>query len=82
MRAITIVSVITGALAIAAPARAEQYKCNHPGHTGPYAYALPDCGGFRFYLAPTFYGYGYPPYIVQTPHKHDVKQTPATIERR
>jgi hypothetical protein len=84
VRTITIVSAITGVLAIAAPARAEQYKCNpfvgpYPGYT---AYAPSDCGGFRFYLAPTFHGYGYPEYRVQTPHKRAVKPTPASIERR
>ena len=66
-------------------ARAERYKCNpiggpYPGYTGPYAYAAyyygypPDCGGFKFYLAPTFYGYGYPEYKVQTHHKRDMEQ--------
>ena len=90
MRAIAIVVAITGALAVSgiaapAPAQAGRYKCDptggrYPGYTGPYAYAAyyygypPDCGGFSFYLAPTFYGYGYPPYRVPTQHKRDVKQ--------
>jgi hypothetical protein len=89
VRAIAIILAITGALAvsgIAAPAAAqpERYKCNptggpYPGYTGPYAYAAyyygypPDCGGFSFYLAPTFYGYGYPPYRIQTQHKRGTK---------
>ena len=87
MRAIAIVSAIAGALVVLgiaapAPAQAGGYKCNptggpYPGYTGPYAYAAyyygypPDCGGFSFYLAPTFYGYGYPPYRVPTQHKRD-----------
>jgi hypothetical protein len=87
VRLIPIVLAVTGALAvsgIAAPARAEQYKCKpiggpYPGYTGPYAYAAyyygypPDCGGFSFYLAPTFYGYGYPEYKARTQHKRDMK---------
>jgi hypothetical protein len=89
VRAITIALAITGALGvsgIAASARAEQNKCNliggpYPGYTAPYAYAAEDyyryasdCRGFSFYLAPTFYGYGYPPYIVQTQHRRDTKR--------
>jgi hypothetical protein len=90
VRGIAIVLAITGALAVSgiaspAPAQTGRYKCDptggpYPGYTGPYAYAAyyygypPDCGGFSFYLAPTFYGYGYPPYRVQTQHKRDVKQ--------
>jgi hypothetical protein len=89
VRAIAIILAITGALAvsaIAAPAAAqpERYKCNptggpYPGYTGPYAYAAyyygypPDCGGFSFYLAPTFYGYGYPAYRIPTHHRRDTK---------
>lgn len=87
MRAIAVMLAITGALAvsgIAAASQAEQHKCNptggrYPGYTGPYAYAAyyygypPDCGGISFYLAPTFYGYGYPQYRVPTQRKHGMK---------
>jgi hypothetical protein len=87
VRVIPIVLAVAGALAvsgIAAPTRAEQYKCKpigapYAGYRGPYVYAAhyygypPDCGGFSFYLAPTFYGYGYPEYKVQTQHKRDIK---------
>ena len=65
-------------------ATSNQHKCNptgasYPGYVGPYAYApyyyghLPDCGGSRFYLAPTFYGYGYPEYRVPGQTKRGAK---------
>jgi hypothetical protein len=81
VRAKAIALAITGALAVsgiaaAAPAQAGRHRCDtiggsHPRYTGPYAYAPyyygypADCGGFSFYLAPTFYGYGYPSYFIQ-----------------
>ena len=60
------------------------HKCDltgapYPGFVGPYAYAPynygypPACEGLSVY-PPTFYGYGYPEYRIQTPHKRDLKQ--------
>jgi len=86
--AITGVLAVSGiaepARAQAGRSASTQHKCDptggpYPGYTGPYAYAAyyygypPDCGGFSFYLAPTFHGYGYPEYKVQTQHKRDTK---------
>ena len=61
-----------------------RHKCDltgglYPGFVAPYAYAPyhygypPDCGGISFYLAPTFYGYGYPQYRVPAQHKRSMK---------
>ena len=86
--AITSALVVSGfaapARAQAGRSASTQHKCDltggpYPGFVGPYAYAPyqygypPACEGLSLY-PPTFYGYGYPPYIVQTQHKRDVKQ--------
>ena len=83
--AITGALAVSGIAATARAEQHEQHKCNpiggpYPGFTGPYVYAAhyygypPNCGGFSFYLAPTFYGYGYPEYRVKTQHNRDMKQ--------